>query len=82
MANIVCDFSKIFRRNMSPDLPESFLLLKLLKINLAEKKTTLEKVTKFDAPSPKTNSEYASDMKHYQKAYLRAVSVLNVFVFS
>ena len=33
-----------------PDPPlELFLLLKLLKINSAEKKTTLEKVTKFGA---------------------------------
>ena len=38
---------------MPPDPLESFLLLKLLKLNSAGKKTMLEKVTKFDTPSLK-----------------------------
>ena len=52
MAITVGKFSKTFRGNKPPDPMESLLLLKLLKINSAGK-TTLEKVTKFDAPSLK-----------------------------
>ena len=44
MAIKSCKLSKCFRGSMTPDPLESFLLLKL------PEKTTLEKVTKFDAP--------------------------------
>ena len=57
---------------MPPNPLESFLLLKLPKINCAEK-NTLKEVTKFGAPSiPENFSEcaYAPDMKHFQRAYL------------
>ena len=67
---------------MPPDPLESFLILKLLKINSAGKKKTLEKVTKIDAPSLKKNFVYASDIKHFQKAYLRPFAGLNVFAFT
>ena len=66
---------------MPPDPLESFLVLKLLKINSAGK-NTLEKVTKIGAPSLKKNFVYASDIKHFQKAYLRPFAGLNVFVFT
>ena len=59
---------------------QSFLALKLLKINSAEK-IRLKKVTKVDASSLKF-SEYAPDTKHFQKAYLRPFPSLNVFAFS
>ena len=53
MAITVCKFSKIFM-GACPRTPlESFLLLKLLELNSAEKKTMLEIVTKFDSPSLK-----------------------------
>ena len=54
---------------MPPDSQESFLILKLLKIK-SDEKTTLEKVTKL-VPLPEKISEYALDMKHFQRAYLR-----------
>ena len=33
-------------------------------------------------PFPWKNSEYAPDMKHFERAYLRPFPGLNVFVFS
>ena len=46
----ICKFSKNFRGSMPPNPLEPFLILKLLKINSAKKKTTLEKVTKIVPP--------------------------------
>ena len=43
---------------------ESLLFLKLLKINSAGKKNTLEKVTKIGV-LPEKDSEYAPDTKHF-----------------
>ena len=63
---------------MPPDPLESFLLLKLLELNSAEKKTMLEKVTKFDTFFLEKLSKYAPDMKHFKKAYLRPFPGLNV----
>ena len=45
------------------------------------KKTALEKWWRLVSSLWK-NSEYAPDMKHFQKAYLRPFPGLNVFVFS
>ena len=57
---------------------KSFLLLKLLKINSAGK-TALEKKTKIGAFSLiKKISEYALDMKQFQRAYERPFPGLNV----
>ena len=56
---------------MPPDpLLEPFLFLNLLQINSAGKNTH-EKISKFIALVPENFSEYAPDMKHYQRAYLR-----------
>ena len=43
MAFAVCQFSNIFRESMPPDPLESCLVLKLLKINSADKKLRLKK---------------------------------------
>ena len=77
MAIAICKFSKFFWGSVPPDSQESFLILKLLKIK-SDEKTTLEKVTKL-VPLPEKISEYALDMKHFQRAYLRAFPGLNVF---
>ena len=60
---------------------KSFLVFKLLKIKSAEK-ITLEKVTKFGAPSLKKILNTPLDMKHFEKAYLRSFPGLNVSAFS
>ena len=39
-------------------------------------------MTKIGAPFPEKNSEYAPDIKHFQKAYLHPFPGLNVFAFS
>ena len=62
-------------------LLELFLLLKLLKINSAEKKKHAGKSDKNWSPFPEKHSEYAPGMKHFQKSYLRLFSGLNVCVF-
>ena len=72
---------KIFPAEHARGPPKSrFWDLSCLKLTLPEK-TTLRKVTKIGAPSLK-NSEYAPDMKHFQKAYLRPFPGPNVFIFS
>ena len=81
MAIAVCKFSKIFQESVPPDPLEWFLVLKLLKIKFAETKLRLKKWQKL-VPLPEKNSEYALDMKHFQKAYSRPFTGLNVFAFS
>ena len=49
---------------MPPDPPESFLLLKLLKIKFVEKKLRM-KCDENWCPLPEKNFEYAPDMKHF-----------------
>ena len=67
-----------FSRGTCPRTPlESFLTLKLLKNN-SSGKNTLKKSDEYWCPLP----EYAPDMKHFQKAYLRPFASLNVFAFS
>ena len=68
---------------MPPDPLELFLVLTVscLKLTLPEK-NTLEKVTKIGAPSLKKKFVYASDIKHFQKAYLRPFAGLNAFAFT
>ena len=58
-----------------------FLLLKLLEITLPGKDRAL-KMTKFGTLSLQKNSEYAPDMKHFERTYLRPFPGLHVFVFS
>ena len=81
MVIAVCKFSKIFRGSMSPDPLESCLVLKLLKINSAEKNYASKSDENW-CSLPEKNSEYAPDMKHFQKTYLRQFPCLNVFAFS
>ena len=52
MASTACKFSHFFRGSMPSDPLESFLLLKLLKIDSA-KKITLKKVSKIGTSSQK-----------------------------
>ena len=81
MAIAVCKISKTFG-GACPRTPlESFLAIKLLKINSAGT-NTLEKSDENWCLLPKQISEYAPDMKHFQKAYLRPFPSLNVFSFS
>ena len=73
---------QIFSRVACPRTPlESFLALKLLKINSAGKNTP-EKSDENWCPLPQKISEYAPGMNHFQKAYLRPFPSLNVFAFS
>ena len=66
---------------MPPDPLESFLALKMLK-NSSSGKNALEKSDENECPFPQKISEYAPDMKHFQKAYLRPFPSSNVFAFS
>ena len=55
---------------MPPDPLESFLVLKLLKINSAGKNTRVKKLRKL-VPSAWKNFWIRREIKHFQKAYLR-----------
>ena len=58
---------------------EPFLFLNLLQINSAGKnRPTLETMSKFNALVPEKMFEYAPDMKHFRRAYLRLFLDLNV----
>ena len=60
---------------------ELYLVLKLLKIKSAEINCAC-KSDKNWCPLLQKISEYAPDMKHFQKVYLRPFRGLNVFAFS
>ena len=70
-----------FRGSMSPVPLELFLLLKLPKINSAGKKLRLKKWRNL-VPFPEKDFEYPPDTKHFQRAYVRPFSNLNILVFS
>ena len=53
MAIVIRKFSKNFRGSMPPNPPRAVLFLSLLQINSAEKKNTLNIMSKFDVPSLK-----------------------------
>ena len=55
----------------------AFLFLNLLQIHSAGK-TTLEKMSKFEALCLKKAFDYPSGMKHFQRAYLRSSPSLDV----
>ena len=74
------NFYNFFLGSMLPDPLESFLALKFFKINSAGK-IRLKKWQNW-CLFPEKSSEYALDMKHFQKAYLRPFPSLNVFAFS
>ena len=66
---------------MPPDPLKSFLLLKLLEITLPGKNCAW-KSDEIWCPLPEKNSEYAPDMKHFERTYLRPFPDQNVFIFS
>ena len=72
MAITVCQFSKIFWRSIPPDPLESFLLLKLLKINSAGENYAWKR-DKIWCFLPEKILEYASDMKQFQKGLFTPV---------
>ena len=80
MVIAVCKFSEIFQGSIPPDPLESFLALKMLKNN-SSGKNTLEKSDENRCSFPQKVSEYAPDMKHFQKTYFRPLRSSNVFAF-
>ena len=80
MTITVCKFSKICRGSMPPDPLKSFLLIQLLKITVPGKNCA-RKSDEIWYPLPEKNFEYAPDMKHFERTYLRPYPGLNVFVF-
>ena len=66
MAIAVCRFAKSFRGSMPPDPLDSFLNLH----QILPEKIRLIKMSKFNALVLEKISEYAFDMKHFQKAYV------------
>ena len=68
---------KNFRGEHAPRPPRVLLSLELLIFNSAGKKMRLKELTKFGAPFQK-NSQCASDIKHFQRAYLGPIPGLNV----
>ena len=75
IAIAVGKFSKILRGSMPPDLHIRFCSAIPFKFILPEKIRL--KMSKFDTPVPKKISEYAPDVKPFQRAYLRSFAGLN-----
>ena len=68
MAIAVCRFAKNFRGSMPPNPLEPFSFLNLHQI--LPEKIRLIKMSKFNALVLEKISEYAFDMKHFQRAYV------------
>ena len=66
---------------MTPDPPKAVFVTKLLKITLPGKDCAW-KSDEIWCPLPEKNSEYAPDMKHFERTYFRPFPGLHVFVFS
>ena len=66
MAIAVCRFAKSFRGSMPPHPLHSFLNLH----QILPEKIRLIKMSKFNALVLEKISEYAFDMKHFQRAYV------------
>ena len=66
MAIAVCRFAKSFRGSMPPDPLDPFLNLH----QILPEKIRLIIMSKFNALVLEKISEYAFDMKHFQRAYV------------
>ena len=66
MAIAVCRFAKSFRGSIPPYPLDSFLNLH----QILPEKIRLIKMSKFNALVLEKISEYAFDMKHFQRAYV------------